>query len=184
MLVGKSTLGDLEPLLDVLEELPDRDGDWRYAMPFFYQTAAQRSQPEVEDDRIDEADRDALPPRILRLYTGKDSNRSEREWIERLAIREPAVVDVTMVIRLAAGSIDTLEQTPIADTYADMERRTGEAYAALPAFHELLERYGDRTNTKIYSLPRCLEMKWLDAYRRENPDHAFEQDLTHCWFGG
>jgi hypothetical protein len=185
-LVGKSTLPHLEPLLDRLEDLPKHDGDWRYAMPFFYQSKRQRDQPHVEQDRIDESLRNRLPERIYALYTNskEPDNLSEREWIE-LTEEEPHPVDhATVVIRLTADSIDELERKSVAEIIEDLESRTRLAYRAMPTFHELLDRYGDRANENIYPIRRCVEMKWLDAYRAENPNVAFEQDLTHCWFGG
>ncbi len=186
LLVGKSTLSHLEPLLDLLEELPQHVGDWRYAMPFFYQTSAQKPQPHVELDRIDESLRDSLPQRILSLFMDPDekSNLSEREWMRYTAPQDDPVDKVTAVIRVTADAMDELEATPIEDVVGDLWRRTESAYAAMPTFSELRDRYGDRFGTSIYSVRRCVEMKWLDMYRAENPDVRIDQSLTHCWFGG
>jgi hypothetical protein len=186
LLVGKSTLSCLESLLDQLECLPWREGDWRYAMPFFYQTKYQRAQPDVEEDRIDEAERERLPKRIRTLFTNpkEPDNLSEREWIEMTKGQPEPNYNLTSVIRLTADSMDELERKSIGEIVSDLEARTRRAYESIPSYHELLDRYGDRANTTIYSIRRCLDMKWLDMYRAEHPEIHLEQDLTHCWFGG
>jgi hypothetical protein len=168
----------------VLETLPKREGDWRYAMPFFYQTRRQKAQAHVEADRIDEAERDRLPLAIHRLYVKDKSNYSEREWIEILKDRPAAPDQATLVIRLRADTIDDLERTPVEDIVGDLLERTRRAYAAMPSLEELMQRHGDRDNRRIYACPRCVEMKWLDAWRDGHPQIAFDQSLTHCWFGG
>ncbi len=92
LLVGRSTLPSLEPLLDLLDELPLKNENWRYAMPFFYQTRFQKPQPHVESDRIDEATRDSLSPRLAKLFSSEanEHNLSEREWIRHME-KEPGV---------------------------------------------------------------------------------------------
>jgi hypothetical protein len=185
LLVGKTTLPDLDFLIRSLAALPRRPGTWRYAMPFFYQSVAQKAQPDVEQDRIDERMRDQLPDGVSEIFRDTDdiSNLSEREWIDFFANQDDPVDRVHLVIHLTARTIGDLERTPISDIVGDLEERTLRAYAAMPTFGELRSRYGDRSNRLIYALPRCVEMKWLDMYRAEHPALGFDQSLTHCWFG-
>ncbi len=61
-------------------------------------------------------------------------------------------------------------------------RRGGPTRRFLPL--QLRERYGDPSNTAVYAIRRCVEMKWLDAFRAEHPEVPFDQSVTHFWFGG
>ncbi|MDN5872110.1 MAG: hypothetical protein L0H73_15505 [Nitrococcus sp.] len=186
LLVGRSTLASLEPLVDMLEALPSHEGDWRYAMPFFYNTEAQKRQLHVESDRIDESRRAHLPDRIRGLFCsdGELANLSEREWIEVTRGQADSVDRVPLVVHLTARNIEQIEHTSIDEIIGKLEGRTRRAYAAMPTFSELRERYGDASSRIIYAQRRCVEMKWLDRHRRAHPELRFKQNLTHCWFGG
>jgi hypothetical protein len=59
--------------------------------------------------------------------------------------------------------MERIEALPIGDFIAEMERRTMEAYAALPSTQELCERYGDRDNRKIYTNRDDVERKWFEV---------------------
>ena len=185
ILVSTSTIPSLDRLLDQLEALPPHPGDWRYAMPFFYQTRRQKHQTEVEADRIDERARDVLPARVRALFCSTDEpeNLSEREWIRLTRDRTDPVSRVALVVRLTAQNMDALERLTVDEIIADLETRTRQAYESIPPFSELRERYGSSSGTLIYAIARCLEMKWLDRYRDENPEVVFDQSLTHLWFG-
>ena len=184
ILVGRSTLCSLELLIQQLSSLSSLEGDWLYAMPFFYQSERQKLQAHVEQDRIDERIRAKLPSSIKPLFDRNDRNLSEREWIERLEVGRPAPDEATLILRLSAKTIDELEQRSIEDIVEKLSTAVRTAYIAMPSHDELMSRYGDRSNTNIYSTARCVEMKWLDAYRREHPHIALDQSVTHCWFGG
>ncbi|BGE88065.1 MULTISPECIES: hypothetical protein [Methylosinus] len=181
LFVARSTLPHLRALDDMLNQLPKHDGDWRYALPFFYFGWGVRH----EEERIDEKIRDALPAwmePLIRESTREGVWRSEREWIDlvrsgRFAAREPQ-----LILNVNDGNIEQLENMSCDEIVAEYDARTRAAYAVIPALNELCERYGDRDGTKIYPLQRCIEMKWLDLHLAEHPTD-FERPLTHLQMG-
>jgi len=181
LFVVKSTLPTLQALNDELDALPEHDKNWRYAVPYFYAGWASR----LEEERIDERVRDDLPSwlgdLLRKARSAEGECRSEREWIE--AIRsQPEPRNVGLILNVTDANIDRLEQQSCDEIVDDLKARTSKAYAAIPALHELCDRYGDRDGTKIYGLERCLEMKWLDRHLQEHPAR-FERQLTHLQMG-
>jgi hypothetical protein len=183
MFVAKSTLPMLEELNDDLERLPKHEGDWRYATPFFYAGWGAR----LEEERIDEDERDALPkwldPMIKRSTGSRDGIwRSEREWIETIREGKAQSRQFQLILNINDDNIDHLETMSCDDIVAEYQSRTQAAYAAIPGLTELCERYGDQDDRRVYILQRCIEMKWLDLHLRHHPTR-FERQLTHLQMG-
>lgn len=181
LFVTKSTLPSLGQLNDILDTLPEHDSNWRYAVPYFYAGWASR----LEEERIDEATREALPEWLQDLLraarSAEGACRSEREWIEVLRAASDDS-EVGLILNVTEHNIDALERQSCADIIADLTTRTTAAYDAIPSRAELCERYGDRDGTKIYGLDRCVEMKWLDQHLAAHPT-SFERQLTHLQIG-
>lgn len=187
VLISTGTLPYVPELLAYLEDnLPPATQGWRYACPFFYQTARQKAQPHVEVERIDEKIRDSLPENIRTLMTNKEGRitPSEREWIAHIRAQPEKPYKNALWIRIYAPDMDRLEAQSITEIVDDLERRARAAYAQIPPLHELCERYGDPESTLIYDHQTCVEKLWLDRYRKEHPAVQFDQSLTHFWFGG
>jgi hypothetical protein len=180
LFVSKSTLPHLAALNERLERLPKHEEDWRYATPFFYFGWGAW----FEDERIDEAERDALPSWMKPLVE-RDGGawRSEREWIAHLSSQPPRKADETqLVINVDDDNIAMLENSSCEEIIGDYERRTRAAYAALPTLDELCDRYGDKDGALVYPLLRCVETKWLDMHLAREPI-SFERRLTHLQIG-
>jgi hypothetical protein len=187
LLLSKGTLPQLEQLIERLDRLSPGGADFTHVSPFFYQSIHQRAQPQVEAERIDEEIRDSLPAPINGLMTkpeGRQSDLSEREWIEHLRSQPARPYEVDLWIRVNQHSIDYLEATPIEDIIANLERSALDAYSNVPPADELRERFGDPDSRLIYNHQTCVEKLWLDRFRQKNADIKFDQGLTHFWFGG
>jgi hypothetical protein len=183
MFVAKSTLSLLQELNDDLERLPKHEADWRYATPFFYAGWGAR----LEEERIDEDERDALPkwlePMIRRSTSLRDVIwRSEREWIETIRDGKAQPSQIQLILNINDDNIDRLEGMSCDAIVAEYRSRTQAAYAAIPSLTELCERYGDRNDRRVYILQRCIQMKWLDLHLRDYPTR-FERQLTHLQMG-
>lgn len=179
--VVKSTLSTLGALNDALDALPKHENDWRYAVPYSYAGWGTR----LEEERIDERTRDELPlwlhTLLRKARSAEGECRSEREWIE--VIRNKGnQSNGGLILNVTEHNIERLEHQTCDEIIDDLRARTLKAYAAIPDFQELCERYGDRNGTKIYGLERCLEMKWLDRHLQEHPTN-FERQLTHLQLG-
>ena len=184
LFVAKSTLPHLEALNEGLERLPKHEGDWRYALPFFYFGWGARQEAE----RIDEDTRDALPawmePLVARATRAEPRWRSEREWIDFLRAQPPAPPEQPHLnVSVGDDNVEALENASCDEIVADYARRTRAAYAAVPTLEELCARYGDKTSVKVYPLQRCVETKWLDQHLAQNPTY-FERRLTHFQIAG
>lgn len=181
MFVSKSTLPSLARLNDMLDELPQHPGNWRYAVPYFYIGWGAR----FEDERIDEAIRDSLPPWLQRLSwtTAPDSRAlSEREWIKVLSVEDDRPQKVALTLTITEENIGWLETRTCGEIVQNLKARTAAAYASIPSTVELAEQYGDSRNTRIYPLERCVEIKWLDKYLLAK-SVVFERHLTHLQIG-
>lgn len=177
LLVARSTLASLEELNAHLDRLPRNPGDWRYAQPFFYLGWGAR----LEEERIDEDMRDALPGWLAPLMARSASSgrwRSEREWIAHLSATPEQPTRLELDIDLTDAAIDPLEHLGCDAIVAEYEARTRAAYAAIPSLHELAQRYGDRDGRRVYELQRCIEGKWLDRHLAAYPT-SFERQRTH-----
>jgi hypothetical protein len=169
--VARSTLPQLESLLDHLEALP-KPATERYALLFGYIGWGR----EQEDDRILEAHRDALPDRVRRLLGTPLAWKSEREWMHS----EHGFVAKKIMLRLNVDetNIEYAESARCEDVVADLEARTRGAYELIPAWDELCDRYGDQTNLRLYATREDIERKWLDAYLRARQT-PIERELTY-----
>jgi hypothetical protein len=181
MFVARSTLPQLEKLNAMLDDLPKHEGDWRYAQPFFYSGWGAR----LESERIDERIRDNLPRWLDPLIKGsadEGSWLSEREWIRRIENGASAPQKHSLVLNLNNDNFEELSRISCDQIVSDLMQRTRSAYAAIPTLEELCAKYGNRDETAIYILERCVETKWLDRYLQENPT-VFERHLTHLQMG-
>lgn len=162
LFLTQNTLPVFDRLLDILDAIP---GEVRHRSVglFFYAGLASR----YESERITEDVRDTLPERINRLRGRYQDWRSEREWIP--IMRETAGQPRKLVLKLDVNeaNIDRLEQTSCEQIFAEREREYQESYRTVPALDELIERYGDTTNRKLYMISRDVEGRWLERHARE-----------------
>lgn len=175
----RSTLATMQELFDRLDELPPHSGK-RVAFPFAYAGWGAR----LEGDRIDEKIREALPPRVTSLIEPilEYPWRSEREWINHLRGESSAEIVTDIVLNVTDDNINRLESMCCDEIFSELHSRTLAAYAAIPALHELRERYGDNNGLLIYDNETCLERKWLDQHLDKCPTY-FERQLTHLAIG-
>jgi len=180
MFLTKSTVGTMEMLFERIDELPPHKGE-SFVSLLSYAGWGSR----LENERIDEKMRDALPPRVASLIEPmlvRHPWRSEREWIDHFR-GEPAAETITdLVVNLTDDNVDRLESMPCDEIFSELNLRTLAAYAAIPTIHELAERYGDKNGVLIYSHDACIERKWLDLHLADNPTR-FERQLTHLAIG-
>lgn len=158
LFLAKSTL----PLLNALIEELDAIGAkvrYRRIFPFAYVGLAARH----EDDRIDEAIRDALPDLLGAAAPDTSTWHSEREWIDLIYCdpEDSVLSPVTFHLEVSDANIDQLESTPWDDIMADLETRTRAVYAAIPPIGELCSVYGDAANARIYASRIEMDRMWL-----------------------
>lgn len=174
LFLTRSTIPQLNELIEKLDALPGRVGE-RSVLPLFYRGPAKR----LEDERITDETLDGLPERVRRLYPPDWKNwRSEREWIDFVCREDETPEIVTLDLELTDSNIGRIESMSCDEIMAGLENRTRAAYAAIPSRAELSERYGDPDNRCIYVFRRDVERKWLDLHLADHPT-VFERELTH-----
>ena len=163
LFLTRNTLPLFDRLLDLLDTIPGRSLS-RTAGPFFYAGLATR----YEDERLTEDDRDNLPPRINELRSGKFATwLSEREWIPVMQETSTRPRRLLLKLDVDESNIESLENTPCDEIFAQRELEYQKSYRAIPALDELCERYGDPENRRVYMMSRDVEGKWLDLHQRE-----------------
>lgn len=163
LFLTQNTLPLFDRLLDILDSIP---GEIRHRSVglLFYAGLASR----YESERITEEVRDRLPERIGQLRGGRFQDwRSEREWIP--IMRETASQPRKLVLKIDVdeANIDHLEKTPCERIFIERERQYQESYRMVPALDELIDRYGDMTNRRVYMMSRDVEGRWLELHARE-----------------
>jgi hypothetical protein len=177
----QDTLPSVEPLLDEFESIGG-DVNERIVIPFLYRGQATH----LENQRITEDTRDALPDRIRQHATWSlgpwEDWRSEREWVALVSEQDEAPRNVRLFIELNEKVMDQIGAVPIGDFIAGLYERTMSAYTALPSTRELCRRYGDRDGRKIYTNRDDIERKWFEQYLAETHD-PLERQLTYLLVG-
>lgn len=172
LFVARNTLTRLEPLLDCLEDLPKQATE-RRLVAFGYIGWGRR----LEEQRISEEHRNALPDRLRALLVNEEEWKSEREWSGRQNEMDGPARHMLRV-EIDDSSIDRLEAMDCGTIVEDLMRRTTAAYSVLPTWEELRERWADPTSTRIYAGRQDMERKWLDSYFSDNPAPP-DLHLTH-----
>jgi len=171
----KSTLPLLDELLKKLDDLPGNVVE-RCAYLWFYSGFSAR----LEKERISEETFNSLPEHIAKILR-KDWKkwRSEAKWMEAVRQEETEVPQkVSLKLIVTESNIDRVESMSCEEILAALQRRTQEAYAAIPIRRELCERWGDSSNQSMYMFQEHAERKWLDAYLQSSPIQ-FERELTY-----
>ena len=163
LFLTKNTLPLFERLLDILDGIPGEVRS-RGASPFFYAGLAGR----YEDERLTEDERDALPPRIDELRSGKFGDwRSEREWLPVMLETADKPRRLQLKLDVNEANIEALERQSCEEIFFARERDYQDSYRGIPALDELAARYGDPENRRIYMMSRDVEGRWLDMHHRE-----------------
>jgi hypothetical protein len=163
LFLTQNTLPVFDRLLDILDGIP---GEIRHRSVglFFFAGLAHR----YEDARITEEVRDTLPDRINALRGGRFQDwRSEREWIP--IMQETADQPRKLILKLDVNeaNIDRLEQRSCDEIFDEREREYRDSYRPIPSLDELIRRYGDRENRKIYMMSRDVEGRWLALHEQD-----------------
>jgi hypothetical protein len=162
LFLTKNTLPLFDRLLDILDALPGEVMS-RGASPFFYAGLAGR----YEDERLTEDDRDNLPERINELRPGKFGTwLSEREWLPIMLESADKPRRLQLKLDVDDTNIDYLEHASCDEIFAAREREYQDSYRAIPALDELVARYGDPENRRVYTMSRDVEGRWLDLHHR------------------
>ena len=165
LFLAKSTIPLLDELIEKLDALPGRLAD-RCIFPLFYLGHARR----MEDERVTRETLDGLQEHIRGLYRSDWKKwRSEREWIDFVRTEDKTPDVVPLPLQLNDSNIDSIESMSCDEIIAELERKTREAYAAIPSRAELCGRYGDPFYTRIYMFKEEVERKWLDLHLAKNP---------------
>lgn len=173
--VVKSTLSSIDKLLLELDKISPNAR--RYRSTFVFSGFATR----LEEERITEEIRDRLPVSVTKIPPrAGDDWLSEREWVtkRRNIFADERPQNVTLDLEVSEKNIETLEMMDCEQILASLTDQTRKAYAALPSRSELLKKYSDPSNRRIYASIDELERKWFDAYRREN-SISLAKGLTH-----
>jgi hypothetical protein len=64
-------------------------------------------------------------------------------------------------------NIDRLESTSCEEIFSEREREYQDSYRQVPTVDELIARYGDKENRRLYTMSRDVEGRWLDLHERE-----------------
>ena len=169
-----STLPMLCTLFDMLDELGGEVVE-RVGYPLFYSGSARN----LEHERVTMETLDNQPQRIKAIYRRDKNNwKSEKDWIELARNGNHEYESKYVTLRLDDSNIDKVEAISCEAVIADLIERTKAAYASVPEREELCEKYGDKTNEKIYMFMWDMECLWVDRYLEDKPV-VFERHLTH-----
>ncbi len=169
-----STLPMLGTLFDMLDELGGEVVE-RVGYPLFYSGLARK----LEHERVTMETLDNQPDRTKAIYRkDKDKWKSEKDWIEYAKNGTHEYESNYVTLKLDDSNIGTVESMSCEAIIADLTERTIAAYAAVPGREELCEKYGNKTNEKIYMFMWDMECLWVDRYLQDNPV-VFERHLTH-----
>lgn len=118
----------------------------------------------LEPVRLREEDLWALPIN-LREKLNRKVYQTEAEWC-KIGGGEPEK-SRTLLLSLTEQNMDRLERTAFDEIIESLEALDEAYYAAFPSFKALLEAYGDREGTKLYSR-RDLFARLRGMYKKEH----------------
>ncbi len=174
LFVVKSTLPLLDELIERLDDLPGY-AERQFSL-FYYRGFATK----LEGERITEEIRGRLPSCVLPTGNSGEVWRSEREWIDIMREEDDPPTAPCLKLFLTDDNIAQIESSSCDAIFAELLRRTQEAYHAIPSRTELYESHADRSNTLLYSERSEVEAIWLDRHLAKHPV-CFERNLTHLW---
>jgi hypothetical protein len=173
-LITRSSLKNMELLLDLLDglELPIKK---RFAIPMFYSGLARQ----YENERVTMEMLDSQSNRIKAIYRDdKDEWKSERDWIKYFMDETPISETHSLKLFLTDENIDRIESMSCEEIIEELTLKTQAAYNRIPSREELIEKYSDINNEKVYMFMWDIETVWLDRYLRSNVTE-FERELTY-----
>lgn len=148
-------------LIELLDAI-DAPVRYRRVFPFGYVGLAVRH----EEERIDEAIRDALPELLGSAAPDTGTWRSEREWIA-IVSKEPepaSPIPVTLHIEVNDLNVAWPETASCDEIMSDVEERTAAVYASLPSISELCAIYGSPESRRVYTSRHEMDRMWLSRY--------------------
>ncbi len=176
LFLTKSTRPYIEDLIAKLDAIP-AEIQYRWVFPIGYIGLGAR----LEDDRIDEEIRNALPATHLPEIAWFEIRdlafraRMDRDHFRRrgqiICVHSP-LGNQGFEYRLK------LKKSFWDEVISDLEKRTRSAYSFIPPVQELCKRYGDRNSKLIYDELIEIDRVWLDRHLREYPN-TFEGHLTN-----
>ncbi|MDR1085065.1 MAG: hypothetical protein LBP22_09470 [Deltaproteobacteria bacterium] len=171
----KSTLPMMEELLDILDETSGADAS-RAAFPLFYSGLARR----YDDERVTLEMLDNQPDRVKAVYRSDKPNwKSEKDWITWILDGKDAFKPSFLNLNLSDANIDEIERMSCQEIVDDLTLKTKKAYAPIPDTCELADRYGDRTNEKVYMFLWDMECLWVDRFLEQHPEIRIDRELTY-----
>ena len=128
--------------------------------------------------RLTLADYDALSERV-KAHLSRERFKTEREWIVTQALPCPDKRALTLTLR--PDNVDFFENLSFTDTVSYLEKLDNTYYQAVPSLHELMELYGDKTGTKMYSA-RDLYLHYQRKYIAEHNLQIYDiNDERQCF---
>ena len=173
-LITRSSLKNMELLLNLLDglELPIKK---RFAIPMFYSGLARQ----YENERVTMEMLDSQSNRIKAIYRDdKDEWKSERDWIKYFMDETPISKTHSLKLFLTDENIDRIESMSCEEIIEELTLKTQAAYNRIPSREELIEKYSDINNEKVYMFMWDIETVWLDRFLRSNVTE-FERELTY-----
>lgn len=172
VLLMRGNLPTLEKLFDDLDRIEARFNRW--AIPMFYSGRARR----LENERLDEADFAALPPRLRACLREDWPNwRSERQWLQSIRQGEFAEAQkILLSLDLSPAGLEWAEGQSCDAIVDQLSKRYRGFAQILPSPVELAERYGNASNTRVYFNQAQMERVWLERYLEVNPDKRLAVD--------
>ena len=163
LFLTKSTIPQLEALMDVLDNIPGASE--RHIHPVGYSGWARN----LEGERITPEILEQLPERVHEFVV-MPNHQTEKEWISSLrnGYQDKSINEKFIHIRLREDNIGEIERKSCDKIIADFKERFERIHAALPELGELADMYGDSSNTRLYQ-PSELNRKWIERCFEDNP---------------
>ena len=166
----KSVLAQLPRLVEMLDPVPGLEQ--RILDPWDFRGRGK----ELEEERPELSDLDMLPA-LLRSLVNFTRYRTEAAWIEAiLAGQAPPRTRRIYDVCVGDDNVDYLEREECAAILSDIRDRDDLHRKGEPSLPELANRFGDRSNLRLYAM-RDLEWKWLGQYYGERG-----MDALPDWF--
>lgn len=136
----------LKENLNQLEELVDIFSCKKVDLRLFTPHAGGRGET-LSDSKITVEDYISMSDKVKR-YFNRSSNKTQSEW---LTAPPKEVVHRTLMLSLLPSNIEKLEKQTFEETLLELEKMDEEYFSQIPSFNELLIRYADENDRRLYS---------------------------------
>jgi hypothetical protein len=163
LFLTQSTIPQLEPLMDVLNDIPGTVE--RQILPLVYFGWAKN----LENERITQEMLEQLPEQISK-YAMVENLKTEQQWIYLLrnGYQDESLNNKHLMLKLREDNIDKLEEGSCDEIITGLKAKYDRVHTALPEMREMAGMYGESSNLRLYMLSE-LEKKWTERYLKDNP---------------